>query len=143
MLPGVTTGVDRRGTPGLTIRAATGGRSVKGPRTVRYLSGFGTGVRYGVHCDNLINMTRGIAERVLYVVRDGCLTRAPQPQAGVFNRLSGLRKRLFLVLRPTPVVPREEYPSLYNGRNGAFMSVRWRASSSEASLRAMRGLAPF
>lgn len=116
MLPGVTTGVDRRGAPGLTIRAATGGRSIKGPRTVRYLSGFGTGVRFGVHCDNLINMTRGIAERVLYVVRDGCLTRAPQPRVGVFNRLGGLRKRLFLVLRPTPVVPREDYPSLYNGR---------------------------
>lgn len=92
------------------------GRSKIEPRTVRYLSGFGTGVRYGVHCDNLKNLTRGIVERVLYVVRDGRLVPAPRPKGDVFGRLDQIRNRLLNVLRPTPIVPREDYPSLYNGR---------------------------
>lgn len=85
-------------------------------RSVRYLAGFGTGVRYGVHCANLKNLARGIVERVFYVVRDGCLTRAPQPVAGVFSRLSGVRQRLLAAVRPTPVVARDDYPGLYHGR---------------------------
>lgn len=115
MLPGVTTAIDRRGVPGLTIRAAPEGKP-KGPRTIRYLAGFGSGASFGVHCDNLMNLTRGIAERVLYVVRDGRLTKVPQPKPGVFGRLSSIRKRLLKVLRPTPVVSREDYPDLYTGR---------------------------
>lgn len=83
---------------------------------MRYLAGFGTGVRFGVHCDNVKNMARGIVERVLYVVRDGRLTRPPQPIKGAFRRLSGIRKRLLNVLRPTPIVSQEEYPDLYTGR---------------------------
>lgn len=85
-------------------------------RSVRYLAGFGSGVRYGVHCSNLINLSRGIVERVFYVVRDGCLTRAPQPQKCVFSRLSGVRKRLLAVVRRTPIVARDKYPELYTGR---------------------------
>lgn len=69
-----------------------------------------------MHCDNLMNMSRAIAERILYVSRDGCLTRAPQPKKLVFNRLNGLRKRLYGVLKPTPIVPRADLPSLYTGR---------------------------
>lgn len=83
---------------------------------MRYLAGFGTGVRFGVHTASLVNLTRGIAERVLYVVRNGALTRAPQPKPGVFSRLSGVRKRLLGKLFSTPVVAREDYPLLYNGR---------------------------
>lgn len=87
---------------------------------MRYMAGLGTGVRYGVHCDNLKNMARGISERVLYVFRDGRLRRPPQPIEGAFGRLSSIRKRLLMVLRPTPIVTREEYPSLYNGRKKAI-----------------------
>jgi len=85
-------------------------------RAVRCLAGLGVGLQFGVHCANLKNLARGIVERVFYVQRDGGLTRAPQPVAGVFARLSGVRKRLLGVVRPTPVVDRVDYPGLYNGR---------------------------
>lgn len=83
---------------------------------MRYMAGLGSGVRYGVHANCLKNMVRGIAERVLYVRRGERLVRPPQPQAGVFGRLSSLRTRLVRKLNPTPVVEREDYPSLYHGR---------------------------
>lgn len=85
-------------------------------RAVRCLAGLGVGVQFGVHCANLMNLARGIVERVFYVQRDGSLTRAPQPLAGVFTRLSGVRKRLLGAVRSTPVVARADYPGLYVGR---------------------------
>lgn len=85
-------------------------------RSVRYMAGFGTGVRYGVHCANLKNLARGIVERVFHVVCDGRLAQAPQPRIGVFSRLNSVRQRLLAVTRPTPVVAREDYPGLYTGR---------------------------
>lgn len=83
---------------------------------MRILAGFGAGVRYGVHNSNLKNVARGIVERVFYVSRDGALAQAPQPLSQVFDRLSEVRKRLLSVMRPTPIVARDEYPSLYTGR---------------------------
>lgn len=83
---------------------------------MRVLAGFGTGVNYGVHANNVINLMRGITERVLYVVRDGRLGKPPQPKEGVFSRLSGLRRRLIKHMPPTPVVEVEDYPQLYHGR---------------------------
>lgn len=80
------------------------------------MAGIGVGARYGVHADNLTNVARGIVERVLYVVRGEGLARAPQPKEGVFGRLSSIRRRLLQVTTPTPVVAREDYPSLYLGR---------------------------
>lgn len=85
-------------------------------RAMRYLAGFGTGVRYGVHCFNFTNLARGIVERVFYVNRDGGLARAPQPTKGVFSRLNRVRERLLRAVRPTPVVARDDYPGLYTGR---------------------------
>lgn len=87
-----------------------------GPRSVRYLSGFGSGCHFGVHTNSLENLTRGIVERVFYVVRDGELKPAPKPKADVFSRLSSIRTRLLRATRPTPIVEREDYPALYVGR---------------------------
>ncbi|APG76369.1 hypothetical protein 1 [Shahe tombus-like virus 1] len=83
---------------------------------MRYLAGFGTGVRYGVHCFNYTNLARGIVERVFYVRRGEGLAPAPQPSVGVFSRLNAVRQRLLRAVRPTPVVARDEYPGLYTGR---------------------------
>lgn len=85
-------------------------------RSVRYLAGFGAGVRFGVHTDSLRNLARGVVERVFYVRRGEGLAQAPQPIEGVFRRLSGIRQRLLAVMRSTPIVSREEYPGLYVGR---------------------------
>lgn len=92
------------------------GRLRLAARSVRYLSGLGTGVTYGVHADCLKNLVRGITERVLYVRRGEGLGKPPQPKDGVFRRLAGIRARLLRKAPPTPVVSREDYPLLYNGR---------------------------
>lgn len=85
-------------------------------RSVRYFAGFGAGVKYGVHTDSLVNLARGIVERVFYVVRDGSLSLAPRPRKGAFARLGDLRTRLLKKLHSTPVVDRCDYSSLYTGR---------------------------
>lgn len=116
-MPGVTTAVDRSGCEVLTIRRR--GNGVPKPRVARILAGFGAGACYGVHTNTLKNLARGVVERVFFVVRGGCLERPPQPRQGVFSRLSSLRRRLVRYLRPTTVVPREDYPLLHHGRKQA------------------------
>lgn len=102
--------------PELQVREDRKGYRRRDRRGIRYLAGFGVGVRFGVHADCLKNMVRGITERVLYVRRGERLDKPPQPMEGVWNRLSGVRQRLLRKLRPTPVVDRDEYPDLYRGR---------------------------
>lgn len=67
----------------------------------------------------MINLARGIVERVFYVSHDGGLARPPQPKPGVFTRLSTIRQKLLRCMRPTTVVMREDYPALYAGRKRA------------------------
>lgn len=115
-IPGVTTGVDRTKSEKLTIRDE-GTRGVK-QRSVRVLSGFGAGTRFGVHCSNLKNVARGIVERVHCVVRNGELTHPPQARKGVFTQgsLSRLRDALVANLRPTTVLTVDGFVKLYHGR---------------------------
>lgn len=107
-------------------------------RTVRVLAGVGTGLQFGVHCSCLKNLARGVVERVFYVQRDGGLARPPQPKKGVFNRLHAVKASLCRVLRRTPVVDREDFPSLYTGRKQnryqiAVESLKLRAVSLKDS----------
>lgn len=68
----------------------------------------------------MVNLIRGIAERVLYIRSDdGVLTPTRQPDEIGFKRLASVRSQLLKHLRPTTIVPREEYSSLYNGRKQA------------------------
>lgn len=80
------------------------------------MAGLGTGINYGVHANNLKNLTRGIVERVFHVVKDGSLSQVPQPKGGVFGRLSSIRQRLVSRANSTPVVQKGDYPYLYTGR---------------------------
>lgn len=113
----MVTGVDVPSVPEIRLRDCTRLGDYKVPRrAVRYLAGFGTGVRFGVHVPGLKNLIRGITERVLYVRRDGGLAKPPQPKDRVFERLSSIRGRLLRNVPPTPVVSREDFPLLYNGR---------------------------
>ncbi len=102
-----------RGVPGITIQ---GDVDVGKQRVVRVLTGFGAGAQYGVHNNSVRNLTRGIAERVLYVSEGGELRPCRKPKADAFKRLSPIRTRLLKVLSPTTVVPKHEYASLYTGR---------------------------
>jgi len=83
---------------------------------MRYLSGFGSGVLFGVHENSLNNLIRGITERVLRVSSGEGLRVPPQPKRDVFKRLDSIRSRLIRKSPPTPVVDREDYPLLYTGR---------------------------
>lgn len=103
--------------PGLQVREQPNrGKIGLATRSVRYLAGLGTGVRFGVHADCLKNLTRGIAERVLYVRRGEELGKPPQPKTNVFKRLNSVRSRLLRNAPPTPVVELDDYPALYHGR---------------------------
>ena len=102
-----------RGVPGITISDSNVGYK---PRVVRILTGFGSGVRYGVHNNSMINLARGVVERVLYLSTSKGLQPCPRPLSNVFTRLSGFKTRLLKHLSSTPVVTREDYPSLYTGR---------------------------
>jgi len=86
---------------------------------VRVLNKYGSGACYGVHNDSLVNLVRGVVERVKYNVRDGELHPVLQPKPGVFERLFRLRNRVLKHTPSTTVVSREEYPLLYNGRKRA------------------------
>lgn len=102
--------------PDLQVRVEPGRDGRKCRREVRYLAGFGSGVSFGVHSDCLKNLVRGITERVLYVRRGEGLGKPPRPIRGVWSRLSGVRQHLLRKMRSTPVVDRDLYPLLYNGR---------------------------
>jgi len=115
-MPARVTVVDVPSVPELQVRAQPDGVGRQGRREVRYLAGFGAGVDYGVHADCLKNLVRGIVERVLYVRRGEGLGKPPRPVDGVWKRLSGVRQALLRKVRPTPVVPLDEYPELYSGR---------------------------
>jgi len=102
------------GVEGITISGRAG---VGKTRCVRMLTGYGSGVQYGVHNTSMVNLIRGVAERVLYIRSDdGVLTPTRQPDGVGFKRLASVRSQLVRHLRPTTIVPREDYSSLYNGR---------------------------
>lgn len=99
---------------GITVTGMAAGSKT---RIVRTLTGYGSGVQFGVHNSSMVNLVRGIAERVLYIRSDaGELTPARKPLPCVFNRLSGVKTTLLKQLSPTTVVERCDYSSMYNGR---------------------------
>ncbi len=102
-----------RGAPGITISDSNVGYK---PRVVRILTGFGSGVMFGVHNNSMINLARGVVERVLFLSTSKGLQPCPKPSPSAFTRLSGFKTRLLKHLFSTPIVAREDYPSLYTGR---------------------------
>lgn len=108
------TRVDRTRAQGITITAQQGAREEKGVREVRILDGFSGSAEYAVHNPSLINLARGVVERVLYTVKGGKLTPPSPPLRGVFQRLRSLRSAVLRNTRSTTVVAVEEYPSLYH-----------------------------
>lgn len=65
----------------------------------------------------MVNLIRGVAERVLYLRSDdGTLNPTRKPLSGVFTRAKAVKNHLLRHLRPTTVVERADYPSLYHGR---------------------------
>lgn len=112
---GVDTKVNRLGTPGITTTAKVGSQGwSKGEREVRILDGYSGSAVYGVHNPSVVNLVRGVAERVLYTLVDGVLRAPRRPLAGVYKRLRSLRSAVLRNTRSTTVVAIEDYPSLYS-----------------------------
>lgn len=127
----VDTKVDCLGVEGLSVSPLK--HWVKRPtRVVRYMAGIGAGVNYGVHRDSLVNLARGVVERVLYVRRDGALRSVPTPKKDVFKRLSWFRIGVLRCSPSTPVVSRDQYPDLYTGRKRAIYQKAYESLCTEA-----------
>lgn len=115
VVPGVETKVCYTAVPGVVARKFITGCVT---RVVRIYAGIGSGVRYGVHCNSLNNMMRGVAERVLYKPTASGLVKPTGPkEPNIFRkRLQSVRGLLMRHLSPTPIVPIADYPALYSGR---------------------------
>jgi len=71
----------------------------------------------GVHNPTIVNLVRGVAERVFFIQVDGEFVRPPQPAPGVFDRrMSPFRSVLLSHTPSTTPTPREKFPEYYRGR---------------------------
>lgn len=71
--------------------------------------------RYFVHNNVMKNLERGLVERVFYVVKEGLLTKPPQPASSIFCELEWYTRKVSdsFGKRITPI-NRSDFPSLYN-----------------------------
>lgn len=82
---------------------------------MRVLKGYTGNVFYGVHNASLVNLVRGVVERVLFTANSlGELEKPRQALKHVFRRLEFEKLALIRCTLPTRVVSLEEFPSLYN-----------------------------
>lgn len=86
---------------------------------MNYLAGVCGCAEVIVHNNSLANLTRGVVERVLYVVRNGRLGSTPKPQEGVFDRLGQMKEQLVQCLSPTTVYSPLQFALSYSGRKQA------------------------
>lgn len=109
------TKVDCTSCPGIAIKAGAGS-TIKnnGERVVRILDGMIGSAIYGVHNASLVNLARGVVERVLYTRKGEELTSPVRPIRNAFARLGPLRSGILKVTRSTSVVAAEDYPKLYH-----------------------------
>lgn len=88
-------------------------------KTRRYtvLNGVSTDLDFGVHNSTIVNLERGVLERVFYVQEDGNFVRPPRPSPGVFaDRLHRFKTLLCRRLPPTTPIRYKDFPTLYWGR---------------------------
>jgi len=76
---------------------------------------FGCGVAFGVHNHSLVNVLRGLVERVYLVEKQGKLVPPPKPSANVFEKLSGFRARLLRVLGSCRPWSTRQFVESYSG----------------------------
>lgn len=113
-LPGVDTSVDVGSVDGMTVRKLSQGGTGKTKRDVRTMDGLVGSAVFGVHNPSLVNLKRGVAERVLYTRTDKGLATPIRPVKGVFDRLRHIKSLIVGNTCPTNVVAMEDYPSLYH-----------------------------
>lgn len=81
------------------------------------IGGVSNQINMRVHNNNVINLARGVLERVFYIQVDGKFVSPPQPARDVFNsRLSTFRSILVRCTPPTTPTDLAEFPKFYTGR---------------------------
>lgn len=80
------------------------------------LDGITSHLAFGVHNNSLVNVLRGLRERV-FAVDDGCggLKPTPKPMKGAFGRLDGVRQRLLRTLNHCNPFTYQEFLDCYTG----------------------------
>lgn len=92
----------------------TSGRPTKARRVFR-AAGIAPPVVFGVHNNSLVNLRRGLVERVFNVERDGELVDPPRPVENAFRDLDAFKELLLKHLPKTAPRTREEVVASYRG----------------------------
>lgn len=112
-MSGINTKIMRGTHPDMHITPRTGRARV---RCVGQIAGLGNGKEYGVHNPTLVNLRRGLMERVFYVEGPNGLTPPPKPKPGAFKRLAYFKRRLHSIIGSHSPISREDFVSMYQGR---------------------------
>jgi len=101
--------------PELGVRVRLGKSAQQ--RKFYQLSGWSPPVDFGVHNASIVNLCRGLLERVYYVKKDGVFSPAPKPRKGIFKeRLTYFKQQLQSKIGKATPMRREDFPLLYQGR---------------------------
>lgn len=73
-----------------------------------------------VHNNSLVNVVRGLAERVYNVERDGGFVAPPQPQPHAFGTLDGFKQLLVNDCGSSTRVSYEQFVGMYSGRKATI-----------------------
>lgn len=112
---GVTTGISRD-VPWarLAVRSLAGKQNI---RRIYRVSALSPPLLFGVHENNLVNLLRGIRERVFAVEIDGRLEKPPRPESGrVETELAGFAKAFDKLSPPTTPWDTDTFCGTYVGR---------------------------
>ncbi len=100
--------------PGLTVHKHLGQTRT---RRISMIPGVANLVDMGVHNSSIVNLERGVLERVFFINKGGEFTRPPQPNPKIFKvRMSSFRRELLRYTPPTTPTSREKFPLYYRGR---------------------------
>lgn len=91
------------------------------PRKLWTVTGLGHNGEYGVHNNNLANVRRGLEERVLYRIGNGCVRLPALPSAEVVRRgFDDFAREIWRVMPVCRPITRDQFVSSYVGRKRAI-----------------------
>ncbi len=86
-------------------------------RRISMIPGVANLVDMGVHNSSIVNLERGVLERVFFISKGGEFVRPPQPNPKTFmKRMSSFRRGLLQNVYSTTPTKREDFPLYYRGR---------------------------
>jgi hypothetical protein len=96
------------------------GAPVPNVRTWYSFAGYASTYEYIVHNSSLVNVCRGLVERVFCVVRDGKLQRPLRPKDNIFERkLGDIGRKVSRIVGFCPAMTRAAFCASYSGKRRA------------------------